>query len=251
MPSPFPGMDPYLEGAYWSTFRLSFTVEIAHQLRDILPSDCFALIDSYPIVTLDSSLRALPTPETERERAPNVIPPLYLNLAIPHTVGMSFVRIQDVATRQTHAVVHLLDPLIKKNPGGRHYLRWRAKLLAKPISLIEIDLLRHGRRPPMLDAYPDSSYCVMINDPELRPCCELWPVALDQPLPTIRVQLARKRVVQLDLQDTFAKTYDRSSFERMLHYDDKPEIPLSHEGATWADRILREHRTEATHHGAS
>jgi hypothetical protein len=245
MPSPFPGMDPYIEGAYWSTFHLSFTVEMSRQLRDVLPSECYALIDSYRIVTLDSSLRALPTPEVVRERAPNTTPPLYLNLALPHPATISFVKIQDAAKRKTRAVIHLLDPLIKKNPGRRHYLRWRAKLLEKPISLIEIDLLRQGHRPPMLDSYPEAPYCVMINDPELRPCCELWPIALEQALPTIRIQIARDQTVGLNLQDLFAKTYDHGSLERILDYGDKPEIPLTLEEAEWTSRIVRERRTRS------
>lgn len=32
MPSPFPGMDPYLEGEEWVSFHAKFAVEIARQL---------------------------------------------------------------------------------------------------------------------------------------------------------------------------------------------------------------------------
>src|SRR6266480_2219460 len=32
MPSPFPGMDPYLEGTYWMTFHTQMIAEIARQL---------------------------------------------------------------------------------------------------------------------------------------------------------------------------------------------------------------------------
>jgi hypothetical protein len=32
MPSPFPGMDPYLEGALWTTVHFSLSAEIVRQL---------------------------------------------------------------------------------------------------------------------------------------------------------------------------------------------------------------------------
>ena len=32
MPSPFPGMDPYLEGALWTTFHFAFGAVIVRQL---------------------------------------------------------------------------------------------------------------------------------------------------------------------------------------------------------------------------
>ncbi len=32
MPSPFPGMDPYLEGSLWTTFHFSLAAEIVRQL---------------------------------------------------------------------------------------------------------------------------------------------------------------------------------------------------------------------------
>ena len=39
MPSPFPGMDPYLEGSLWMTVHTDLAVGIAHQLnRQILPA---------------------------------------------------------------------------------------------------------------------------------------------------------------------------------------------------------------------
>src|SRR5687768_16592139 len=37
MPSPFPGMDPYLEGARWMRFHAELSVEIARQLSARLP----------------------------------------------------------------------------------------------------------------------------------------------------------------------------------------------------------------------
>src|SRR5438309_2244133 len=43
MPSPFPGMDPYLEGSAWPSFHSAFANEIARQLVQILPEPYTAL----------------------------------------------------------------------------------------------------------------------------------------------------------------------------------------------------------------
>jgi len=37
MPSPFPGMDPYLEGSLWTTVHFSLSAEIVRQLAPKLP----------------------------------------------------------------------------------------------------------------------------------------------------------------------------------------------------------------------
>jgi hypothetical protein len=55
MPSPFPGMDPYLEGALWTTFRFAFGAEIVRQLalRDPLPAVPIPLLPGDADVSLD------------------------------------------------------------------------------------------------------------------------------------------------------------------------------------------------------
>ncbi|MCE7984914.1 MAG: DUF4058 family protein [Caldilinea sp. CFX5] len=47
MPSPFPGMDPYLEGSEWSSFHAEFCVEIARQLRPQLRPKYVAVTNKY------------------------------------------------------------------------------------------------------------------------------------------------------------------------------------------------------------
>src|ERR1700722_9192724 len=43
MPSPFPGMDPYLEGDDWTSFHTHFATEIARQLTPRLRPKYIAL----------------------------------------------------------------------------------------------------------------------------------------------------------------------------------------------------------------
>jgi Protein of unknown function (DUF4058) len=43
MPSPFPGMDPYLEGSFWMSVHTPLAVEIARQLSRRL-SPCYVAL---------------------------------------------------------------------------------------------------------------------------------------------------------------------------------------------------------------
>jgi len=50
MPSPFPGMDPYLEGSLWTTVQFSLSAEIVRQLAPkvrprylVLPAERFVM----------------------------------------------------------------------------------------------------------------------------------------------------------------------------------------------------------------
>src|SRR5437868_7391770 len=47
MPSPFPGMDPYLEGELWSSFHVQFAVEIIRTLNPQLTPRYVALAEKY------------------------------------------------------------------------------------------------------------------------------------------------------------------------------------------------------------
>lgn len=43
MPSPFPGMDPYLEGSLWTAFHATFAIEIVRQIAPQLRPRYLAL----------------------------------------------------------------------------------------------------------------------------------------------------------------------------------------------------------------
>ena len=62
MPSPFPGMDPYLEGALWTTVHFSLSAEIVRQLAPkvrprylVLPAERFVMetLESVAVTATD------------------------------------------------------------------------------------------------------------------------------------------------------------------------------------------------------
>ena len=60
MPSPFPGMDPYLEGSLWTTLHFSLSAEIVRQLAPrlrprylVLPVERFVAGAPIPLATIE------------------------------------------------------------------------------------------------------------------------------------------------------------------------------------------------------
>ena len=65
MPSPFPGMDPYLEGALWTKVHFSLSAEIVRQLAPklrprylVLPAERFAMETPESVLCPAFSVRA-------------------------------------------------------------------------------------------------------------------------------------------------------------------------------------------------
>jgi hypothetical protein len=124
------------------------------------------------------------------------------------------------------------------------------EILSSDANLIEIDLLRSGRR---LLAYPEleaavydqaPDYLVLLNRSALRAGYwmdfSLYPISLREPLPCILVPLAGDDPdVLLDLQVAFNQAYAGGPYTRMIDYTVEPDPPLRAEDAAWADQLTR------------
>ena len=140
MPSPFPGMDPYLEGDLWTTVHAQLAAEVTRQL---VPK-----------------LRPRYVPLTQQRF-----------ILVPH----SWVEIRDTMNRRLVTAIEFMSPTNKRGNGRKEYLRKRLKLLRSTAHLLEIDLLRPGRRVPMREPLPGSAYFVFLSRAGHRPKTEVWP----------------------------------------------------------------------------
>src|SRR5579859_1493160 len=118
MPSPFPGMDPYLEGDLWTSFNAHFTVELARQLAPQLRPNYVGLAQLTN--TLDTSS--------------------------PFKVPHSWVEIKDVKNRKLVTKIEFLSPTTKRGLARGQYLEKRKNILLSMSHVMEIDLLREGQR---------------------------------------------------------------------------------------------------------
>ncbi|HXF70016.1 MAG TPA: DUF4058 family protein [Thermoflexus sp.] len=256
MPSPFPGMDPYLERPdLWPDFHSNLASEIQAQLNRQITPRYFARLSvslTYEVVEIgetyiirpDVSVHQLPAPgET---RAPVAIPPAPVRSRIPMEVPLRLysVEIRKTDTGQLVTVIEILSP-VNKRAGHDAYLDYRRKrrdLLRSSVHLIEIDLLRGGERPPLEDPVPPAPYYVILSRADRRPTVEVWPIQLWDPLPVLPVPLLEPDPdAALDLGAAVAAVYERGAYSVQIDYrQPPPPPPLSEEEEVWLEAWLRE-----------
>jgi hypothetical protein len=244
MPSPFPGMDPYLEGpAYWSDFHASFLLYLRDVLLERLPENYDARIDEKVNLTESAPDRIKPRePDLavtqDRPTAPESAPAAGVAtlepVIIPHLLRGEetherWIEILHRPERSLVTVLELLSPANKEQPGFRRYLDKRNDLLWHAVHLIELDLLLGGTRLPLRDPLPSGDYYALVSRGDRRPDCQVYAWTLRQRLPVIPVPLkAPDPDLAIDLQAVFATMYEKGRYAR----SPMPLPPPS----TWAPR---------------
>jgi hypothetical protein len=105
---------------------------------------------------------------------------------------------------------------------------------------MEIDLLHQGRRIPLRGPFPPVPYFVFLTRSWDFPITETWPIALDQPLPTVPIPLREgDDDVALNLGQALNRVYDDCSLRYVIDYTKPPEVRLSPDEAAWVDDRLR------------
>ena len=165
-----------------------------------------------------------------------VPPPMRLTTMMPTPLRQVTVDVREVANRLVVTTIEVLSAENKSGEGRREYLRKRRQLvLLSSAHLIEIDLLRRGRRVPMREALPSAPYFVFLSRVNTRPVVDVWPIQLRQQLPTIPVPLLGDDPdVSLDLQKAFTAMFDGLRLDRNVDYSRPPRVTLESEDADWA-----------------
>jgi hypothetical protein len=263
MPSPFPGMDPYLERPeVFPDFHDSYITYLRENLQARLPAPYYAAIGRR--VWIELSRRSIGPDVHVIHRGPE--PPAR---AAGGAAGLAVVT-EPVAVRVPHD--EFREPLVEiyandggnkrlvtslevlshanKTPGahGRDlYLRKQRELLEGQVHLVEIDLLRggmHATAVPLDEARASCGafdYHVSVHRFDDLEMFFVYPIRLEDRLPTIAVPLLPgDPPVPLDLRAVFDRCYDAGPYAREVGYGADTLIPpLRPEQEAWAERILR------------
>jgi hypothetical protein len=152
----------------------------------------------------------------------------------------SYIEILYQPDRSLIAVLELLSPANKEQPGRTEYLAKRRALVYQNVHLVELDLLVGGRRLPMEEPLPPADYYYFLARAEQRPDCQVYHWTLRQPLPKLPVPLRPPDAdIQIDLGAVFTTAYERGRFQRRLNYQGPLPSFLGDADKAWAQAILK------------
>jgi hypothetical protein len=250
MPSPFPGMNPYLEqNDAWEDFHTDFITRTREILSGQVGTNYYVKLEVRLYLhelsaeqrryfgRADVGVTGQP-PMGPSAAMVNTTAPIELVLPNVEVERHSSLEIRDRRNRRVVTVIELLSPTNKTpGPDRDDYLRKRNVLLIERIHLVEIDLRRGGERPgpPSL---PPCDYYALVSRYEERPRLSMWPLSLRDRLPVIPIPLtAPDADVLLDLQAVLDRVYDAADYGKYI-YGEMPQPPLSEDQLAWARQFL-------------
>lgn len=225
MPSPFPGMDPYLEDdKLWLPFQHQL-VSCLYQI--LLPG----LVDRYRArvcqrvyVTEQALFTSIVREEHHEE----------------------YVEIRQRTDGRLVTLLDVVSPANRTTTSGRKaYLDKRREGRSSSSNLVEIDLVLQGQ--PMLDysreGLPDWDYSVTVTRSSQPERYEIYTATLQKRLPRFRLPLAADdRDTVLDLQAAFSRAFEQGNFLAKIDYQRDPLTALDADDKKWLQERLKEQK---------
>jgi hypothetical protein len=268
-------MDPYLEAPdIWPDFHDRIAAVMSAELNRTLPPPYYARLEARPEIGIaeegETFRRIIPGVAVVRhDRAPAWVGGGALVASLPRVelsksmdiegfnepIQHHFVEIRDPThAHQLVTLIEIASPSNKQpGPDRASYQKKQQEVLNSDASLVEIDLLRRGKRmqeEPVLVAalaalQPRPHYLVLVNRSWKRSggrgAYQAFPCSVREMLPCFPVPLRREQAeVPLDLQYVMNQAYDSGPYRRgAVDYAQAPSSPLEEENAAWADALLR------------
>jgi hypothetical protein len=252
-------MDPYLE-RHWGDVHASLINQARDQIQAALPAGLRARIQERVYVELPAGEAHSLYPDirlVEHGTKAKLYRPSTGTLVADEPLVIryegdpiteEFIEIVDIGSgRRVVSVVEFLSPA-NKLPGKGHrlYRKKQRECRKGRVNLVEIDLIRQGRRVLMIgeENIPDlwrTAYQVGVFRPGADPSYEVYRAPLQARLPVIRIPLRPKDAdILLDLQAALNAAYLKGAYDGDIDYEKEPIPPLNPADAKWADALLRE-----------
>jgi hypothetical protein len=258
MPSPFPGMDPYLESpAIWPDVHHRLISGIQEALNPNLRPRYVARVELRVYISDDDDPgRQALVPDMRVETSPSrkgakkrktepafaATEPLIVPTLMDEEIEEAFLKIIEVDSEDVVTLIEILSPSnkIRGSRGRASFMAKRHEIMNSEVHWVEIDLLRDGvpsvTDPPLRPC----DYRILVSRADQRMRTRFWPISVRQPLPVIKIPLRGKDPeVPLDLAAVFRTGYDRAAYDASVDYRKEPRPPLEGDDAKWAQELLR------------
>lgn len=241
MKSRFPGMNPYLEGHLWPDLHNALANKIRQKLTPLIRPHYTARLNVYlvkdttpkselgilypDVEILDGGIIAEPSVNYFLE-GPQTPSDVFVPFLEPIEARIPEIEIRDAATNRLVTCIEILSPINKKGQGFEKYKTKRVEIHQAGVHLIEIDLIRRGKRAFTQPEAIDSDYLVCLTRSKISHS-ELWCIPLNKTLPTIPVPLKSPDAdVLLPLQVCFEETFEEAAYELSIDYEKVAPPPV-------------------------
>jgi len=225
MPSPFPGMDPFLEcEKIWPSFQHHL---VACLYQTLLPG----LVDRY---------------RARVGQRHYVVEQALFTSVIRDEHHEEFIEVRQRSDGRLISLLDVVSPANKTLSAARGaYLEKRQEAKNAGASLVEIDLILQGT--PTLDysreGLPDWDYAVTVTRCTQPERFEIYTATLQKKLPRFRLPLAADdRDSVLDLQTVFSRCYDQGGFCGKIDYGLDPATTLADDDRKWLNDWLKQQK---------
>ena len=226
MPSPLPGMDPYLEDpGRFPVFRKHL---IASLYQLLLPG----LVDRYRARVHSRQYESELVLFTSVQKFQH---------------DEEFIEIRSRIDGRLVTLVDIVSIANRTTATGRDaYLATRAVAHSEKASILELDLVTQGRPPLAFNRadLPAHHYLAIVSRANNATTHECFPANLRRRLPKIRLPLAADdRDTVIDLQVVFARAFEQSQLEKCIDYREPlpPDVVLSADDREWVEALAETH----------
>lgn len=237
MPSPFPGMDPYLEqSAFWSSFHSRLIVAIADYIAPQIMPKYYIEVETRTYSHADSELLvgipdAVVFSSVDKSRLPqNTIietssvailnRPQQVRLPARVEVKERYLEVREMGTDAVITAIELLSPTNKRAGKGRvAYEEKRQQILDSASHFIELDLLRSEPLIIITENNFNWDYRILVSRSEQRPIADLYGFMLPEPISIFPLPLkSEDKEVAIDLQSILNGVYERAGYRFRIDY---------------------------------
>ncbi len=255
MPSPFPGMDPYLEDpARWRDLHQRLMTHAGERLQRMLRPNYVVQLEermyvasSERLIIPDVTILRPPLREPRESYGVTAIAEPYVLILSDDPTREPFMQIIVPQTGEVVTVIEVISPTNKQDHRGyAHYRQKREEVLNSSAHLVEIDLLGEGERviPPVKQRSTGLPlgyrYIISVNRAQDRVRYEMYPLQLGDRLPNFRIPLKPEHTdVTLDLQAVFEQCYENGAYDLLIDYGKPPPVALSDAERAFVANVLQ------------
>ncbi|MEX2175763.1 MAG: DUF4058 family protein [Pirellulaceae bacterium] len=272
MPSPFPGMDPYLEHPnVFPNLHDKLIVYMEEFIQPQLPEPYYAkgsqrvwleFVEGSRVPDVSVLRTSHPTGRPPIDDGGVAVAEMPIRITAPYAAWdefrETFLEIYSKGEGEPRLVtaIEVLSP-INKSPGQQARAAYREKqgeMLGAEVHLVEIDLLRAGTHTTAVPLKDIVLRCGPVDYHVCVHCFDqpddffVYPIQLADKLPKVSIPLLPgDRPVEVDLQAIFERCYERGPYRREVNYSKDPPPPaLAPERLAWVKGVLAAPKPQTT-----